>query len=242
MPVKIVSFDVDGTLVSPDFVNAVWLEGIPSAYAQEKGISFERAYEIVTSAYDEVGENRIEWYDLGYWLRRFRLKITKEELFSRYEEKIKIYDEVEDVLRALNPHYKLIICSNAAKDFIFFQIKPIIKYFSHIFSATSDFKQVKKSQEFYAKVCKMLGVEPAEVIHVGDHPVFDFANPREIGINAFLLRRGVEQGERENSEEGSSNCTDERRDRGGGGGERCVITDLREILNVLKEVENDRGI
>ena len=98
---------------------------------------------------------------------------------------------------------------------------------------------MKKSQEFYAKVCRMLRVEPAEVIHVGDHPVFDFANPREIGINAFLLRRGVEQGERENSKEGSSNCTDEKsgRGRGGGGGERCVIRDLREILNVLKEVE-----
>ncbi len=91
-------------------------------------------------------------------------------------------------------------------------------------------------------MCKMLRVEPVEVIHVGDHPVFDFANPREIGINAFLLRRGVEQGERENSEKRSSNCTDEKSSRGGGGGERCVIRDLRGILNVLKEVGNDRSV
>jgi len=34
--IKIISFDVEGTLVSPDFSQAVWYEGIPALYSQRK--------------------------------------------------------------------------------------------------------------------------------------------------------------------------------------------------------------
>ena len=187
--VKVISFDVDGTLVPPDFINAVWLEGIPSLYAEKHNISFEKAYEIVTQAYDEVGEHRIEWYYLDYWIKRFKLNITKEELFNKYRDRVKIYKDAEEVIKTLNGRYKLIICSNAEKDFILFQLKPLLSLFHHVFSATSDFKEVKKSREFYGKICDLLKVKPEEIIHIGDHPIFDYLNPREIGIKAFLLNR-----------------------------------------------------
>ncbi len=187
--IKVISFDVDGTLVPIDFVNAVWLEGIPCLYAEKHNISFEKAYEIVTKAYDEIGEHRIEWYYLDYWIKRFNLNITKEKLFHRYKHKVKIYQDAEEVIKTLKGRYKLIICSNAEKDFILFQLKPLLSSFHHVFSATSDFKEVKKSKEFYGKVCDLLKVKPEEIIHIGDHPVFDYFNPREIGIKAFLLNR-----------------------------------------------------
>lgn len=186
---KVISFDVDGTLVPTGFVDAVWLEGIPMLYAQKHKISFEEAYQIVTQAYNEVGDHRIEWYYLDYWIKRFDLKTTKKELFNKYKHKIKIYEDVEYVINALKNHYRLIICSNAEKDFILFQLKPLLNCFHYIFSATSDFKEVKKSREFYGRVCELLKIEPEEMIHVGDHPVFDYFNPREIGIKAFLLNR-----------------------------------------------------
>jgi putative hydrolase of the HAD superfamily len=187
--VKVISFDVDGTLVPTGFVDAVWLEGIPSLYAQKHKISFDSAYQIVTQAYNEVGDHRIEWYYLDYWIKRFDLKTTKEELFNKYKHKVKIYEDVEPVINLLKNHYKIIICSNAEKDFILFQLNPILHHFHHIFSATSDFKEVKKSKEFYGKICELLKVKPEEVIHIGDHLVFDYVNPKEIGINAFLINR-----------------------------------------------------
>lgn len=187
--IKVISFDVDGTLVPSDFINAVWMEGIPSLYAQKHNISFEKAYEIVTKAYDEVGEHRIEWYFLDYWIKRFELNITKEELFNKYKDKVKVYKDAEETIRKLSNRYKLIISSNAEKDFILFQLKPLLPLFNHIFSATSDFNELKKSREFYERVCKLLNIKPEEMVHVGDHPVFDYLNPREIGINAILLNR-----------------------------------------------------
>lgn len=191
--VKVISFDMDGTLVPTEFVNAVWLEGIPSLYAERHKVSFETAYQIVVKAYEEIGDQRIEWYYLDYWLKLFDLKIKKEDLFNQYKDKVKIYPDAEYIVKELSKHYKLIISSNAEKDFIFFQLSPLLNYFHHLFSATSDFKEVKKSQEFYGRICKILKVEPEEIIHVGDHYVFDFLNPRKIGINAFLINRNNHQ-------------------------------------------------
>jgi len=194
--IRVVSFDVDGTLTDKKFVDEVWLRGIPEIYAETHDMSFEDAFKIVMEAYEEVGENSIEWYLIDYWLQRFQLNVSYENIFERFKHEIRVYPEVESVLQRLSAAgYELIICSNAAREFIDVQIADIKHYFSRIFSAVSDFRQVKKSNDFYLEVCKILGFEPQEVVHVGDHWVFDFLNPRKVGINAFFLdRRGEKYG------------------------------------------------
>lgn len=208
--ITVFSFDVDGTLVSPGFVDCVWLEGIPSAYADKEGLSFEQAFEYVKSEYDKIGEHRIEWYNIEYWLRKFGLDIPYETLFKKYEAALQIYEEVERVLSVLKEEgYELILSSNAATEFIEFQIKPIKKFFSHVFSATSDFGEVKKTNGFFARVCEIMDVKPQAVVHIGDHWVFDFLNPRKIGITAYYLDRA----------------------RKGDVREEYIIADLRELLD-----------
>jgi len=213
--VKFFSFDVDGTLVSQGFADCVWLQGIPKAYAEREGLSFEQAFEYVKSEYDMIGEHRIEWYNIDYWLRKFGLEIPYETLFKKYEDEIKVYEEVEGVLTVLNEEgYELILSSNAATEFIEFQIKPIKKFFSHVFSATSDFGEVKKTNGFFARVCEILDVKPQAVVHTGDHWVFDFLNPRKIGITAYYLDRARRK-----------NVKDEVRKE-----DEFVISDLSELL------------
>lgn len=217
--VKVFSFDFDGTLVSTAFVDRVWLEGIPAAYAEKEGLSFEQAFEYVKSEYDKVGVQRIEWYKIDYWLQKFGLAIPYEEIFKRYESEIRIYEEVEDVLSILRERgYELIISSNASREFIEFQIKPIKNYFSAIFSATSDFGEVKKANGFFARLCDILDVAPEAVVHIGDHRVFDFLNPRKIGMTAYYLDRARAKA---NVNVNENVKTDEK----------YIIGDLRELLN-----------
>lgn len=214
--IKVFSFDVDGTLVSPGFVDCVWLQGIPKAYAEKEGLRFEQAFEYVKSEYDKIGEHRIEWYNIDYWLRKFDLDIPYGTLFKKYEDEIMIYEEVESVLTVLKEEgYDLILSSNAATEFIEFQIKPIKRFFSHVFSATSDFGEVKKTNGFFARACEILDVKPQAVVHTGDHWAFDFINPRKIGITAYYLDRARKR-----------NVKDEVRKE-----DEFVISDLSELLD-----------
>ncbi len=193
--VKTVSFDVEGTLIDHRFSSLIWERGIPELYARKEGIGFERAKEHVQREYSKIGEEKVEWYDIGYWFKRFGLGDDWRRLLSTYEHEITVYPEVPGVLERLSRKYTLIITSNSTREFISLEIKKIARYFTHVFSATSDFRQVKKNTDFYSKVCETLGVMPREMIHVGDHQNFDFTVPRNLGIQAFYLdRRGRETG------------------------------------------------
>lgn len=223
--IQVFSFDVDGTLVTPGFADSVWLRGIPAAYAEKEGLSFEAAFERVKSEYDKIGENRIEWYKIDYWLQKFGLEIPCEKLFKQYKGEIRIYEEVESVLNVLKEEgYELIISSNAATEFIDFQIKPLKKFFSRVFSATSDFREVKKSDDYYARVCELLGVKPQAVVHTGDHWVFDFLNPRKIGINAYYLARNRRRTRADKKSKRNEGIKVKEEDE-------FVISDLNELLD-----------
>jgi len=195
---KFISLDLDGTLVTPDFNNAVWGESIPQLYARKHGISAELAAVEVRHIYDRVGEGRVEWYDVKYWLRRFGLNISWRELFERVKDRVRAYEEVPGVLERLSRRHRLILCTNATREFIEAELGALDleRFFSGVFSATSDFRLVKKRPEFYLLVCRRLNVGPGEVVHVGDHPEYDFEVPRRLGIRSYLLdREGSREGE-----------------------------------------------
>ncbi len=228
--VEVLSFDVDGTLVSKRFTDAVWLRAIPEEYARKEGLCFEDAYRVVKREYEKVGEENIRWYMIDYWLDKFGLDISAEELFLRYRTEVEVYEEVPYVLRKLSEAgYELVISSNAAIEFIEFQIPATLRsFFSHIFSATSNFGEVKKSNNFYTRVCHILGVRPQEVVHIGDHWLFDFLNPRKAGINAYFLDRSRDRGAVRGAVRGG--------ERGGDDGDECekweefIISSLEDIL------------
>jgi 5'-nucleotidase len=192
---KIISFDMDGTLVDPEFTDWVWGHGIPTLYAEKVGLPFDEAKALVVEEYLKVGEGAIEWYDIKYWLKFFQLEASWEVVLERYTDKINIYPDVNHLLERLRDKFALVLTSNAGREFIDMEMEAtgLKKYFDRIFSATSDFKKVKKTADFYQQICQILGVRPQEIVHVGDHHEFDYLVPRSLGIHAFYLDRSGEQ-------------------------------------------------
>jgi putative hydrolase of the HAD superfamily len=188
---KIISFDMDGTLIDPEFTDWVWGHGIPTLYAEKKGISFEESKAFVEGEYRKVGEKAIEWYDIKYWFQFFQLDMHWQVLMERYIDKINVFPDVYHILARLKDRFSLILTSNAGREFIDIELKAtgLVKYFDKIFSATSDFRLVKKTVDFYEKICQILRITPPEIIHVGDHFEFDYLVPRAMGIRAFYLDR-----------------------------------------------------
>ncbi len=192
---QIISFDMDGTLVDPEFTDWVWLHGIPRLYAEKTNIPFEEAKNFVVGEYLKVGEGAIEWYDIKYWFQFFKLEKNWKDLMLQYVDKIRIYPDVDDILGWLKEKFPIILTSNAGREFIDIemQVTGLGRYFDRIFSATSDFGQVKKTAGFYGRICGALGVYPQEIVHVGDHYEFDYLAPRSLGIHAFYLDRSGEK-------------------------------------------------
>ncbi len=185
--IKLVSFDVEGTLVTPDFSYSIWFEAIPQRYAERNGIDFEQARKIVEEEYQKVGDQRLEWYDIKYWFGKFGLGVP-DLTMKRCQGRVCYYPEVRDVLSSLSGRYKLIVASGSPREFLRHLLRDIEPYFAEVFSSISDYKQLKTS-DFYLKVCQAMEIQPEQVVHVGDNWQFDFVAPKEVGIHAFHLDR-----------------------------------------------------
>lgn len=195
--IRVISLDMDGTLVNSRFVDKVWMEGMPMLYAEKTGLDFPVAKSFVIDEYTKIGSDRLEWYDLMYWIERFGLKVGKDELLQMYEDEIETYPEVQEVLDLLAENYELVVTSNAAREFIDIELEGLSDYFSETFSATSDFREVKKSPLIYGTVCAHMGAKPFEVLHIGDHYNYDYESPLEAGLDALFLDRKGERSGRE---------------------------------------------
>ena len=188
---KLISFDLDSTLVDPTYTTFVWEIGIPKLYAKKYDTGLSEATSIVIAEYKSMGDSALEWYDIRYWFVYFGLPGRWEDLLEKYSDKIRPFPEVKEVIEGLVQYHDLIVTSNAAREFIEVELKEaeIGDYFARIFSATTDFGQVKKTPEFYRRICEIMGTNPLDAIHVGDHYEFDYEVPKSLGMNAYYLDR-----------------------------------------------------
>jgi putative hydrolase of the HAD superfamily len=185
--IELISFDAEGTLVTPDFSQTIWHEAIPALYAQKRGLDFAQAKRCIVEEYGRVGDQRLEWYDIEYWFSYLGLG-SSEPAIQSCLGKIVYYPEVTEVLSSLASGYKLIVASGTPLELLHCLLRDIEPHFVRIFSSISHYRQVK-SPDFYLRICEEMGVKPNQVIHVGDNWQFDFLNAQEAGINAFYIDR-----------------------------------------------------
>lgn len=193
---RVVSLDLDGTLVSREYVDYFWLELVPRLYAEKHGIDFREAKNIVLREYDKIGPRDLRWYIPEYWFSRFNL--DRNLLYQALEEAGRLVKPYEDTLEFLEKAHrmcKLVVCTSASREFVnlvFKRVPLIPQTVSSVFSSVSDFALPGKPREFYERVLTKLNVRPEEVIHVGDDEENDYRIPLSLGIRAVLIdRKGV---------------------------------------------------
>jgi FMN phosphatase YigB (HAD superfamily) len=186
-----ISFDLDGTLTDLAFVDGVWNEGLPKLVGINRGIALEEAHKLCLDAYRSVGEASIRWYQLSHWLDYFGLNhVDEEDLIKGFIPRIKIF---EDALRAVayfkDKGYPLILFSNAPRSFLDKEVHycSLEAYFDTIVSLPDDWGMVKSQGEAFVRLKSHVN---SEVVHVGDHILFDCEVPRGAGVEAFHVWRG----------------------------------------------------
>jgi HAD superfamily hydrolase (TIGR01549 family) len=185
--IELISFDAEGTLVTPDFSETIWHQAIPALYARKQGLDFAQAKRCIVDEYSRVGDQRLEWYDIEYWFSYLGLGPSKP-VIQNCMCKISYYPEITEVLSSLASEYRLIVASGTPLELLHLLLRDIEPYFARVFSAVSHYKQLK-SPDFYLRICEEMDVKPSQVIHVGDNWQFDFLNARQAGINAFYIDR-----------------------------------------------------
>ena len=186
---KVVSFDVVGTLLDSSFEDYIWNTTIPQLYARKRGINFEEAKELALREYNNIGNKDIRWYLPSYWFKYFNLDEDPIGVFRSQTNKVKFYPETQSVVKKLGQKYELIIVSGTTREIIEIMIEKVRHYFKHIFSPISDRNEIKKKPQMYEMICKTIETEPNKIAHVGDDWYSDFISPRKIGIKSFHLDR-----------------------------------------------------
>ena len=183
-----ISFDADGTLVTSSFADLVWLEALPQHVSESWGIPLVDAKNKLFADYESIGPRRMEWYDLSYWIKRYRLELTPKSFIMQYKDAVTPFPEVAEVLGALREEYQLIVISNSARLFLDVTTGGFKDCFKKTFSTVSDFGTMKDANS-YKIVCDKMGIMPYEMAHVGDSFELDYVRARKAGIRAFFLDR-----------------------------------------------------
>ncbi len=185
---KVISFDLVGSLVSSEFIDYFWLEGLPREYAKRKGISIKKAKETVLKLYDEIGEGDIRWYLPLYWERKLGVNI--EGVLDESAQYIKAIPKGLRLLEKAASKGRVYILTNTSIEFIdlvFKKLHVVRENVVGVFSCVSHFMLTRKTEKFYILVLKTLGCSPKNMIHIGDDNTFDVKIPRKIGVEAYNI-------------------------------------------------------
>lgn len=198
MRVRVVSLDLDGTIVSRDYVDYFWLELVPKLYAERHGLSVEEAKREVLRQYDEVGPGDLRWYKPSYWFERFQLDSGLIEwALGEAGRLVKPYADALEFLERARGRVEVVVSTSASREFVnlvFERVPKLAALVSRVFSSVSDFSLPGKPPEFYRAVLARLGAAPGEVVHAGDDEEADYRVPASLGIRAFLVDRSGRRG------------------------------------------------
>jgi len=218
--IEVVSLDLDNALCNNAMDEYLWRHLIPKLYGTKKGISFEEAFNIVTSEYAKLwGAVGGAWRDPDYWFKKFQLGTCLRAELPRLAPKFFIYPDVAGALKQLKEQYRLILVSGAARELMDYKLKRggISTMFSKTYSVSTDCDLAAKYESAYIHVCRDLQVSPDRVFHCGDNMVFDVEIPKRLGMQAVLLDRRAAQRDRK------------------------VLTNLRDLIVLLDSFRNDKA-
>jgi len=195
MTPKVISFDLDGTLVDLDFDLYLWFSELPRLYSEQNGVPLAQAKELMRSEYDRIGMQRREWYDICFWIKHHNLEVDPEKVVKDLSHKITVFPDALPVLKALKKEKRrMVVFSNTPK--MFLDIKKKVDglegFFERTISVYSDYSQIKSNDGVFARLADELGVEPCEILHVGDSYKSDYVPATREGCEAILLDRNLE--------------------------------------------------
>ena len=98
--IKVISFDLDGTLVDEKMDSLFWDHEIPKLYAEKHNMSLKQAKKFISNEYykSDFTQDDPEWYNPKPWFKRFNLDFDYKKIIESLKSEIKIYGDALQIL------------------------------------------------------------------------------------------------------------------------------------------------
>jgi FMN phosphatase YigB (HAD superfamily) len=106
-------------------------------------------------------------------------------LFSKARNTVTLFDDVLPALDQLRKHWALGSVTNGTTDLSMTALPPYFK----TSIASYRFGAAKPEPAIFNAACAELGLQPADIVYVGDDPFFDVLGPKQIGMHAVWMNR-----------------------------------------------------
>lgn len=107
-------------------------------------------------------------------------------VYERERNVVECYPDAEIALAALAERLPLVAISNGNANL---QRMALGRHFQFQIAAR-EFGRAKPDPSIFHHACERLGLQPAEVLHVGDDPVLDVEGARDAGLRTAWINRG----------------------------------------------------
>jgi len=107
-------------------------------------------------------------------------------VFQQARNRVMPYADVRPALRRLARRFPLVALTNGNADLAAIGLQ---QHFSAVLGAAG-LGVAKPDPRAFRAVCERLGLQPADIVHAGDHPQHDVAGARAAGMTAVWVDRG----------------------------------------------------
>ncbi len=190
MHYKIISFDLQGTISDSSFSDAFWLDLLPELYSQKHCVPLSDAKERLKSESKTFGRYDRRYYDFEHWLKELDAPLSWEERLKRITFTKNFYQGMEELIENASKKFPLLLFSATSHDFINYELGHLKQRFRWIFSALDDLQCAGKPPRAFSEIAKRIGVDPSNILHIGDDVVMDIKNSQEAGWNAYHFNAG----------------------------------------------------
>jgi putative hydrolase of the HAD superfamily len=108
------------------------------------------------------------------------------EIFFRERNRVDFYPDAQDGLQRIAARLPVAALTNGNADLAAIGIASLFQFQL----GAREFGVGKPEPAIFLETCRRLGVEPHEVLHVGDHPYMDVAGAARAGLRSCWIDRG----------------------------------------------------
>ena len=188
-----VLLDMDGTLLDLRFDNVFWLEHVPRAFGEARGIGFDDACAILFPRMQAL-RGTLQWYSVEFWSRELGLDIVSMKQAAR--ELIRVRDGAEEFLAAVRDSGRaLYLLTNAHPRSLAIKLEQtgIGGYFDVLLSSF-ELGAPKEDARFWTALTARHALVPAHCLFVDDSlPVLEAARAFGVG-HVLAVRRPDSEG------------------------------------------------